>query len=417
LVGASSLDDMHRSYFQQITRHTGLNYTDHDSGCGPTAWMNLIGWNDLNWTPTLLEGNPRHNRDSPAIDQLTMGLHHFLGTSDPPYIWWNDDQGYTAPDTMMDGVLFIERRLGHSTRYWCRASWPSSDVDWLFEVARSVARAGRPFIVGYWEDWHYALGYEIAECANHGWETHSWIRVFPAWSENDNDDKWVSKGDIFGVYGVYEFTQLQYLVTVRTGNFVGAGTDANVYVTLFGSSSASDETLLDAPGRNDFEQGATDNFGILATDIGEISQVRIRHDDSGNHPGWFLEDIRVRNVYSGIEWARPRRPAAGPESGAPESAPGFTSQRETRLPQSGTRGYVLNPCGRTCAESARWPCSSPWSAAGLACRCSMRWCFTLPGAPRRRSGPWPLPDQPQATRRCASWAGWPPTAAASLRFR
>jgi hypothetical protein len=115
--------------------------------------------------------------------------------------------------------------------------------------------------------------------------------------------------------------------------------------------------------------------------------------------------------------ARPRRPAAGPESGAPESAPGFTSQRETRLPQSGTRGYVLNPCGRTCAESARWPCSSPWSAAGLACRCSMRWCFTLPGAPRRRSGPWPLPDQPQATRRCASWAGWPPTAAASLRFR
>jgi hypothetical protein len=44
-------------------------------------------------------------------------------------------------------------------------------------------------------------------------------------------------------------------VTVYTGNKAGAGTDANVYITLFGEFGDSGEKKLTARGRNLFEKG------------------------------------------------------------------------------------------------------------------------------------------------------------------
>lgn len=40
-----------------------------------------------------------------------------------------------------------------------------------------------------------------------------------------------------------------------TGDKRGAGTDANVYVTLFGEKGESGEKRLDTARRNDFERG------------------------------------------------------------------------------------------------------------------------------------------------------------------
>jgi len=46
----------------------------------------------------------------------------------------------------------------------------------------------------------------------------------------------------------------KYRVTVYTGNKRGAGTDANVYVTLFGEMGDSAERRLDNS-KNNFERG------------------------------------------------------------------------------------------------------------------------------------------------------------------
>jgi len=89
-----------------------------------------------------------------------------------------------------------------------RTDWFNTDEDWVFGAARDVARNGRPFIVGYFEDMHYALGYEIAECTLHGWKAHSWIRIYPGWDTDMSGDKWIPKATIFAIYGVYDFTQL-----------------------------------------------------------------------------------------------------------------------------------------------------------------------------------------------------------------
>ena len=78
-------------------------------------------------------------------------------------------------------------------------------------------------------------------------------------------------------------------MSVKTGNVTGAGTDANVFITLIGSHGDSGERRLDddaaknpAPKTRDkFEKNQTDKFWIKSADLGELKQLRIWHDSSG----------------------------------------------------------------------------------------------------------------------------------------
>ena len=194
-----------RTYFLQIAKNTPPNNNDHASGCGPTAWMNLFGWHDKNWCNTILQGSTTYN--DATIDNLTMELHDRLGTYEP---WWTfgADGGFTWPGDMGKGIDFAKSRFGHDCGYWYRYDWWNTDEPWVFRVARDAARSGRPFIVGYYSDRHYAIGYKIRECTKHGWQEHSWIRIYPAWDTNDSDDKWIPMGTIFGIWAVYDFYPL-----------------------------------------------------------------------------------------------------------------------------------------------------------------------------------------------------------------
>lgn len=44
---------------------------------------------------------------------------------------------------------------------------------------------------------------------------------------------------------------------------LGAGTDANVFIILYGERDTSSQFKLDNPGKNDFEQSSTSVFSIL----------------------------------------------------------------------------------------------------------------------------------------------------------
>ena len=179
-----------RPYYSQIPPNTPPNSTPHWSGCGPTSWMNMYGWHDLNWRSSLLRGSPQYNNE--YIEGLTMDLHDYLGTI------WMFGQGFTMPDDMKKGDDFAREYLHHDCSRRYRQDWWWTDEDWVFEVAREIARRKRPFIVGYYQDWHYTIGYGIAECRTHGWREHSWIRIY-------KPDKWIPKETIFAIYGVNYF--------------------------------------------------------------------------------------------------------------------------------------------------------------------------------------------------------------------
>lgn len=66
---------------------------------------------------------------------------------------------------------------------------------------------------------------------------------------------------------------VDYDVIVTTSNMMNAGTDANVFITLYGSKGTSDKMAL--TGRGDvFKRGSVDTFPISVDDIGTISKIK-----------------------------------------------------------------------------------------------------------------------------------------------
>ena len=61
---------------------------------------------------------------------------------------------------------------------------------------------------------------------------------------------------------------VKYDVTVVTGDKFGCGTDANVFVTLFGETGDTGKRALTQKGRNLFERNQTDVFRLEAIDLG-----------------------------------------------------------------------------------------------------------------------------------------------------
>ena len=59
-----------------------------------------------------------------------------------------------------------------------------------------------------------------------------------------------------------------YKIKVTTGMVRGAGTDANVSVTLIGTKDQSKKTLLPKKTKNAFERGCCDEFIVYVTEIG-----------------------------------------------------------------------------------------------------------------------------------------------------
>jgi hypothetical protein len=59
-------------------------------------------------------------------------------------------------------------------------------------------------------------------------------------------------------------------VVVVTGDVRGGGTNANVFITLYGSSGDSGRRPLTQKFRDLFERNQTDKFTLKAIDLGEL---------------------------------------------------------------------------------------------------------------------------------------------------
>lgn len=101
---------------------------------------------------------------------------------------------------------------------------------------------------------------------------------------------------------------MDYCVVIRTGDKQKAGTNAKVYITLIGTQCRTPEIRLDHPNYNDFERNHRDEFNIGTNDVGELTQIRIRHDNTGKGPGWYLDSILVIRGSDGGAWeTHPKR--------------------------------------------------------------------------------------------------------------
>ena len=112
---------------------------------------------------------------------------------------------------------------------------------------------------------------------------------------------------------------ITYKVTVRTGDYRGAGTNANVKLQLFGSRGKSPSITLDEEClvSSDTNSSSTQNWKGMETsgdrpgifdrnshqvfeidvprELGDIQSVQIGHDNEGLGSGWYLENVLVES--------------------------------------------------------------------------------------------------------------------------
>ncbi|KAM6253162.1 polycystin-1-like protein 3 [Porphyrio hochstetteri] len=99
------------------------------------------------------------------------------------------------------------------------------------------------------------------------------------------------------------FAQYRYLVTVFTGHRRGAATTSKVTLTLYGLEGESEPHHLTDPDTPVFERGGVDVF-LLCTffPLGELQNIRLWHDNSGDSPSWYVNRVLVHDLAWDQKW-------------------------------------------------------------------------------------------------------------------
>ncbi|PIK61528.1 hypothetical protein BSL78_01541 [Apostichopus japonicus] len=89
-----------------------------------------------------------------------------------------------------------------------------------------------------------------------------------------------------------------HIVTVKTGDCKGAGTDANVKIILInGEGKNSDEFDLDARWRDDFERGREDQFYVKCEEnFGRVAKIEMWRDKKGILDNWYVDWVKVQHA-------------------------------------------------------------------------------------------------------------------------
>uniref|UniRef100_A0A8C9PC10 Lipoxygenase homology domains 1 n=1 Tax=Spermophilus dauricus TaxID=99837 RepID=A0A8C9PC10_SPEDA len=99
---------------------------------------------------------------------------------------------------------------------------------------------------------------------------------------------------------IQSLVPVKYEIIVTTGYEPGAGTDANVFMTIFGVNGDTGKRELKQKMRNLFERGSTDRFFLETLELGELRKVRLEHDSSGYYSGWLVDRVEVTNTSTGV---------------------------------------------------------------------------------------------------------------------
>ncbi|XP_070543336.1 polycystin family receptor for egg jelly-like isoform X3 [Ptychodera flava] len=126
------------------------------------------------------------------------------------------------------------------------------------------------------------------------------IMVWALWKDTDTRDKVVVLEDND------PFSKYRYHVTVFTGIRLGAGTTSNVAITINGLNSSSETHLLNSSKskRRVLQRGSVDRFLLTTQEyLGDLSCIRLWHDNSGRSPSWYIDHILVHDLHANTHWA------------------------------------------------------------------------------------------------------------------
>ncbi len=90
-----------------------------------------------------------------------------------------------------------------------------------------------------------------------------------------------------------------YRVTIYTADTSHAGTDANVFIQLFGAKGTTRKVVLDPVG-DSFERGHWDTDVLSIRRLGALRAIKLGHDNAGSNAGWLPKTVYITNLKTGF---------------------------------------------------------------------------------------------------------------------
>ncbi|XP_009887496.1 PREDICTED: lipoxygenase homology domain-containing protein 1 [Charadrius vociferus] len=95
-----------------------------------------------------------------------------------------------------------------------------------------------------------------------------------------------------------------YEVHVTTGDLWNAGTEADVYISVYGErGDTGSRQLLRSQKPKKFLKGQTDIFAVEAVHLGHLYKIVIGHNGLGTGNGWFLDKVVVKDPITDLDYA------------------------------------------------------------------------------------------------------------------
>lgn len=87
----------------------------------------------------------------------------------------------------------------------------------------------------------------------------------------------------------------EYRIVVQTSDTKGAGTEADVYIRLFGLEGGATNRFLLMNGKRDtFERGCRDEFDVHGRDVGKVTKISVKLDSKTVEATWHPMLFEVR---------------------------------------------------------------------------------------------------------------------------
>lgn len=97
----------------------------------------------------------------------------------------------------------------------------------------------------------------------------------------------------------------RFNVAFTTSGRPDGGTDANVYLIIYGDQHVSKKYEFKGKGKT-FEKGTTQVFTISASPpLGKINSIEVGHDSAGENAEWLLDKVKIVDLTSKVSYEFP----------------------------------------------------------------------------------------------------------------
>jgi lipoxygenase homology domain-containing protein 1 len=214
----------------------------------------------------------------------------------------------TNSGTNADVFLNIFGEYGDTGNRWLRKSqthrnkFERNNVD-VFKLEAVTVKQLRKIRIGHngkrsgagWFLKKVVIRQEDNPKYTHTFECNRWFAV-------DEDDGQIVR-ELF-VDGTPYLDTVSYHVRTKTGDIRSAGTDARVYLRIYGEKGDTGRLRLKRSNDSSkmFERGQIDEFVLENEDLGKIEKIEIGHDGRGVGAGWFLDYVQIEVPAKGLRY-------------------------------------------------------------------------------------------------------------------